>query len=178
MTNEPHVEPDANRFPPEAFKGVLSTGAIRVIFAAVCILAFIVWVLPNLGLNNDAAPKNLVATSQAAELPAQPETNPLDKVATDNGWSIVQSGELYYKANEPGTFTCGRYTCLWYNVQSTSGCPGGAYVRADILSGGNPVAWTNAITPSILPGESVSVKLEDVQSAGDQFRVAEVTCTS
>lgn len=99
-----------------------------------------------------------------------------DETATADGWQVAESGELYVKAAAPGTFTCGSYDCLWYSVHSISGCSQGAYVKADILSGGTAVGWTNAITASIAPGETVSVQVEDHQGVADQFRLAEVSC--
>lgn len=100
----------------------------------------------------------------------------LDQSAREQGWSVAQSGELYFKAIDPDSTSCGHYDCLWYNVQSTSGCASGVYIQADIMSNGTAVDWTNARSASIHAGEAVAVKLEDVRGLGDAFRVSQVDC--
>ncbi|MFF2633487.1 hypothetical protein ACFVR6_11445 [Microbacterium sp. NPDC058021] len=149
---------------------VLAIGAIAVAV-----------VLGSQTRDDEAAPRDRASepatqNDVVADPPPKTPAQRLDEAAAAEGWQVVESGELYIKAAEPDTFTCGSYPCLWYTVQSTSGCESGVYVKADIMHDGHAVAWTNAITPSISGGEAVSVMLEDVQGVGSQFRLSEVSC--
>lgn len=162
--------------PSAPAKRKLGFGGCVTVLLAVLAIIVIVNVAAQSGRDTStpAADSHAVSAPKAPKQPTAAELR--DEAARAEGWQVIESGDLYIKANESGTFTCGYAPCLWYNVQSEIGCPGGVYVKADVMSNGGAVGWTNAISPSVRPGESVLVQLEDHQRLGDQFRLSEVIC--
>lgn len=123
-----------------------------------------------------------VDPSQAIEEPV-PELEPeltRDEVMVQQGWIVVVSNDTYYRYftdEERASSSCGYSKCSWVVVASDSGCNGGFYIRADILSNGTPVDWTNTISPSARPGEPVVATLNFASQNGDAIRVSEINCT-
>lgn len=116
----------------------------------------------------------------AVENDVPPERLPtLDESMAADGWAVVEPNETYYRfftEAERAASSCGTFACSWVVIHSVSGCGSGFYVKADIIANSTPVSWTNAISASAQPGESVVVTLEDVGGSGNQFRVAELSC--
>lgn len=151
---------------------------LPIVFVTLCVCAYLGYQGSKPSANSESSQGSTTASGSTADkAPVVSETDQRDAAATSEGWKVVQSGELYVKAADAGSFTCDHYKCLWYQVQSMSGCPGGVYIKADIVSNGTAVGWTNAFSPSIKPGETVAVKLEDIEGTGDAFRLSEANCT-
>ena len=73
------------------------------------------------------------------------------------GFTIVESGNHYYRwmtDEEKANSSCGYNACSFAIIHSEKGCSAGFYVKADILSNGAPIDWTNATTASVKPGET------------------------
>ena len=131
------------------------------------------------------------APTQASPIPpsARPTTQPpadtrtqaqiRDEGMEHDGFMVYQSGETYLRFltdEESAQNPCGRYDCVDVIIMSVSGCQGGFYVRADILSNGTPVGWTNEMTASSQEREQILVRLEDYRDIGDEIRVTEINC--
>lgn len=159
---------------PRKKMGCCSVVALFLVIGALILLALVV--AANL---RDPASES---SSNSSEV--NPQQQPLasdpnaaaDQHAIDNGWQVLVSGDLYAKAHEPGTFTCGYSNCLWYSLTSRSGCAGGVYVQADVLREGTAFDWTNTVTASIPAGETIQFQLESLNDNGDQFRITEARC--
>lgn len=160
---------------------------LPIVFIILCVCAYLGYQASKPSTSSDSSSSSHSSTgsesnstsaseSTADKTPVLTVSEERDAAAASDGWMVLESGNVYAKAAEPGSFTCGYFTCLWYSVQSFSGCPGGVYLKADILSSGTAVGWTNAVSPSIKPGETVAVKLEDAQGIGDMFRISEANC--
>lgn len=167
LAQAPHQAPG-----PPAKSRIGCFGVFLIIMAIVIAIV----VLVNINRVNSSNDADQGASSDGSTTSQVTAAEKKDANARADGWQVAVSGDIYIKAAEPGTFTCGMFNCLWYGVHSVSGCSGGAYLKADIMSDGRAVGWTKAISASIMPGEAVSVKLEDVEGLGNQFRVSEAHC--
>lgn len=127
-------------------------------------------------ITNIAAQSGDDGSADTDVVPQKSAAQKQDETAVAEGWQVGVSGDIYLKAAEAGSFTCGTYDCLWYTVTSVHGCSGGVYVKADIMSNGVAVGWTNVISASVAPRESVAIQIEDHQGIGDAFRIAETNC--
>lgn len=122
--------------------------------------------------------------SQESEPAPAEEPEPeltFDEIMVADGWAVAEPNETYYRfftEAEKAESSCGGFRCSWVVVYSANGCESGFYVKADILTNSTPTSWTNAISASARPGESVVVTLESVHDSGDQFRVSELHCMS
>lgn len=113
------------------------------------------------------------------ERPASPLPPTRDELMIAEGWQPVESGDTYYRffnEEEQANSSCGYNPCTWVVITSYSGCPGGFYVKADLLAAGTPVDWTNAISASTLPAEPVVVTLEFFNDSVDSVRLSEIRC--
>lgn len=102
-----------------------------------------------------------------------------DEFMQEEGYLVFESGETYFRFltdEEDAQNPCGYYDCIDGVIYSFSGCSGGFYVKADILSNDLPVGWTNEMTASAQSDEHVWVRLEDHRSIGDAFRITEINC--
>ncbi|SFR62987.1 hypothetical protein SAMN04488591_2571 [Microbacterium azadirachtae] len=93
------------------------------------------------------------------------------------GFRTWQTGELWIKAAEAGSFTCDSGTrCLWYTLASYHDCPSGFYVKADVLNvNGVAIGWTNEITASVAAKKAVAFQLRTPLDAST-IRPTEIRC--
>lgn len=177
---------------PARKKGLSVGKFIVLVLAVTAVLALVLAGMSGLG--NSTPSTKTSPSAEATDQEAAPEPEPTqepapqpalsaaeqqDQSMTDQGWATVVSGDTYYRFltdEEKANSSCGSWTCVWVVVVSMSGCPSGFYVKADILSGETPVSWTNEISASAQPGESVVVQLNDVRGVGNVFRVSELNC--
>lgn len=111
--------------------------------------------------------------------PAEPEVSPAqqrDHVAQSEGFRIIESGHLYARFAEKGTYNCGSYRCTVVEVYAHDGCPSALYVEGNVMSSGAALYMTNGTTSGISPGGSARVMLEDYRDAGDSFELQKVEC--
>lgn len=122
------------------------------------------------------------STTQPPPPPSAPEktfAELFDEGMVSDGWKVVASGETHMRwptDEEKAGASCGYYRCADVLISSRSGCSGGFYVKADLLSNETPVGWTNEISASAAAGEVVVVRLEDHQGIGTGFRISEIHC--
>lgn len=164
---------------PEKKRKIGCFGITIIVLLIVVAIIVIVNVAANADKTQSAPSSTTSGSSSAESAPVESVVSAAqqrDEEARDQGWEVAVSGELYVRARDTDDFTCGYFACIWYEIKSTSGCPNGVYLRADIASSGRAVGWTNAISASIPPGETVDVELQDAQGLGNQFRVTEANC--
>lgn len=128
--------------------------------------------------NEDPTPSERPTTQRPAE-PTKSQAQVRDEGMERDGFMVYESGETYLRFltdQEAAQNPCGRYDCVDVIILSVSGCPGGFYVRADILSNGTPVSWTNEMTASAQAHEQIFVRLEDYRDIGDEIRISEINC--
>lgn len=133
----------------------------------------------NTPVAQQGTPPATPAATPQPKAPVKPPKSPAqtrDSTAKARGFTVLESGNLYVKSRPLGTFTCDYGSCLEYELWSVSGCPGGAYVRADIMSNRTAIDWTNEVTPSIRAGETVRFTLTSLTPGADAFRLSEVSC--
>lgn len=94
----------------------------------------------------------------------------------NGGWSVAESGNVYYRFLDDDEFSCGNYDCVGVAVAAIEGCPGGVYIEAAIESGGVVVGRTNEVLGALDPEQVGAALLEDVRDIGDTFKITEINC--
>ncbi|WDH78229.1 DUF2510 domain-containing protein [Microbacterium esteraromaticum] len=108
--------------------------------------------------------------------PAEPPTKSTDTTMTDLGWSIYESGNIYFRFADKSSYTCGYTRCSYVEVMTISGCPNMLYVEASLLQGDTVVGMTNDALGQVRPEESALAHLQDFNDSADTFRLSEIAC--
>ncbi|MEP7765924.1 hypothetical protein [Sanguibacter sp. 25GB23B1] len=95
--------------------------------------------------------------------------------AETGGWTVVESGTLYYRYAEDTEVDCGSWDCTGVFVYTFDGCDS-VYVEAAVESNGVVIGMANDLIGALLPGQSGGLFLEDFSDRGDTFRVTDVSC--
>lgn len=143
--------------------------------AAIIVLGGVAWV-SSWSPTEDQTTSTASLEREPAQAPQKSAAEIRDKSMTAQGYKVGQSGDVYFKAAEPGASACGSFRCLSYSVLSLNGCPAGIYMAASIENGDISVGKTNSITAGLQAEQVAIVRLEDYTNAGSKFRVTEVTC--
>lgn len=99
-----------------------------------------------------------------------------DKVLEADGWTVWESGNLYIRPAESGTYSCGPFACIAYWIGVVDGCPNALYIEASIMRDGVVIGYTNDRLGAIEAKGSGFAVLQDVSGEGDAFGVSKVSC--
>lgn len=143
---------------------------------AVAIVVVVGALINSWSTPNDKAESTSSIEQEPAPIPEKSAADIRDEAMTAQGFHIGQTGDVYYKTLETGTYSCGSFRCLSYSVLSIDGCSAGIYVAASIEDGDVSVGKTNAITAGLQAEQVAIVRLDDYTNSGSSFRVTEVKC--
>lgn len=119
-----------------------------------------------------------IESNQSAAPPQKSAAEQFDDTMEADGYTVVDSGENYFRwlnEEEKANSSCGYVACTFGVIYSKNGCSS-FYVKADLISGGTPVGWTNEMTASARPGEAITFELNDYQGIADSYRISEIRC--
>ena len=94
-----------------------------------------------------------------------------------SGWTLAESGNLFWRWADDGNVTCGTYPCSGVEVLTGArGCPGGVYVEAAIMNGETSIGRDNEITAGLRENSNAAIILENYLGYGDSLRMSDVHC--
>lgn len=117
-------------------------------------------------------------SAQSSAPPQKSAAEQFDDAMEADGYTVVDSGENYFRwlnEEEKANSSCGYVACTFGVIYSKNGCSS-FYVKADLISGGTPVGWTNEMTASARPDEAITFELNDHQGIADSYRISEIRC--
>lgn len=170
-------QPAAPAGAPKSKGGLGCLGWVAVIVGVLVLGVTIPAIVASVagGSSSTSTPVSPHAPAAPAE-PQKTQAQLQDEAQQAQGWTVIESGSLYGKFAEKGTYSCGHYGCSNYLVASIYGCPTALYVEANVESNGTVVGTTNELLGGLQPNQIASVMLEDYRDVGDSFRISEVNC--
>ena len=117
------------------------------------------------------------AKSNPAPLPPKSADTILDENMVASGWTLAESGNLFWRWADDSNVTCGTYPCSGVEVRTGArGCPGGVYVEAAIMNGETSIGRDNEITAGLRDNASAAIILKNYLGYGDSLRMSDVHC--